>query len=44
MWSSCTRWQNYWGIESPAGEPLLQLGSQRRTDVGVSATKPLAGN
>ena len=28
MWSSCTRWQNYWGIESHGGEPLLQLGSQ----------------
>jgi hypothetical protein len=23
MWSSCTRWQNYWGIESSSGESLL---------------------
>jgi hypothetical protein len=21
MWSSCTRWQNYWGIESSSGDP-----------------------
>jgi hypothetical protein len=23
MWSSCTRWQNYWEIESSSGESLL---------------------
>jgi hypothetical protein len=27
MWSSCTRWQNYWEIESSGGElPLFATG------------------